>query len=56
MLGVTAIFQEHRVLVAVFNISPTEVALGSTPGLLSDKPVNNRLNHDTKRKKVLLTT
>jgi len=56
MLGVTKIFQEIRVLVPVFNISPTEIALGSTPGLLSHKPVNNGLNHDTTRKKMLLTT
>jgi hypothetical protein len=33
------------------NINPTGIALGSTLGLLSDKPVKNRLNHDAMRKK-----
>jgi hypothetical protein len=43
------------ILVSVLNFSRTEIVLVEVPGLLSDKPVNNRLNHETTRKKMLLT-
>jgi len=51
VLGETEIFQKIISYCQFSKINPTEIALDSTSGLLSDKSVNNRLNHHTARKK-----